>query len=247
MILMFDVGNTELKMAIVDKDIIEKKYRFATNQNLSDDELYLNFYNIVKEYRFSHIVISSVVPNITYKLKSISRKHFFIEPLVLEQGVKTGLSIKADNPLEVGADIVACAVASERVFKNSLIVDLGTATKYIYVKNKTLAGVIIAPGMEISLQALTNSTALLPNIELKIPKSVLGNNTVSCMQSGIIYGSAAQIDGLIAKVKEEVKDDFKVILTGGLAELLLPVLKTEVVYKPDLVFEGLIDIFVKNR
>lgn len=247
MILMFDVGNTELKIAIAKNNEIIKKYRFRTNPDISDDEMYLSYYNIIKDYVFSHIIIASVVPSITLKLKNIAKKYFFINPLVLEQGTKTGLKIIADNPKEVGADLIACSVRASNLYQRSLVIDLGTAIKYLYVENKTLNGVIISPGIETSLNALTKNTALLPSIELKTPDKVLGYNTVNCMQSGIIYGTAAQIDGLVIRIKEEVKEDFKVILTGGLAEFLLPILKTEVEYNPDLIFEGLLDILNKNK
>lgn len=246
MILMFDVGNTELKLAIYNGDEFLNKFRFSTNDELSDDELYLKFYNIVKDYTFKEIVIASVVPNITFKLRSIAKKYFFIEPLVIEQGVKTGLKIIADNPAEVGADLVACSVAASNQFLKSLVIDLGTAIKYLYIKDKTLKGVIISPGMEISLNALTKNTALLPKIELNTPEKVLNHNTVSCMQSGVLYGTASQIDGLVNKIKEEVKEDFNVIITGGLADLLLPILNTNVIYQPNLVFEGLLDILKRN-
>lgn len=247
MILMFDVGNTELKMAIAKNDEIIKKYRFRTNPDISDDEMYLSYYNIIKDYAFSYIIIASVVPSITFKLKNIAKKYFFIDPLVIEQGTKTGLKIIADNPGEVGADLVACSVRASNLYKRSLVIDLGTAIKYLYVENKTLNGVIISPGIETSLNALTQNTALLPNIELKTPDKVLGYNTVNCMQSGIIYGTAAQIDGLIKRIEEEVKEDFQVILTGGLAEFLWPVLKTEVDHQPYLIFEGLLEILNKNK
>jgi type III pantothenate kinase len=243
---MFDVGNTELKMALAKNNKIIHKYRFSTNPNLSDDEIYLNLYNLVKDYTFTHFVVASVVPDITYKLKAIAKKHFFLEPLILEVGTKTGLKINADNPLEVGADIVACSVGSFQVAEKALVVDLGTAIKYLYVANNTLTGVVISPGIEISLDALTSNTALLPKIDLKVPKKILGTNTVNCMQSGVVFGTAAQIDGLIERIKLEVNSDFKVIITGGLAELILPVLKTPTIYKPYLVFEGLLEILAKN-
>lgn len=247
MTLLFDVGNTELKIAIMKNDEILNKYRFKTNTNLSDYELYLSFYNIIKDFIIKKIVISSVVPDITYKLREIAKKHLFVSPLVVETGTKTGLKIIADNPKEVGADLVACSVGASLHYKNALVVDLGTAIKYLYVKNNTLSGVIIAPGMEISLNALTKNTALLPKIDLKVPKNILGNDTVSCMQSGILYGTAAQIDNLVKRIKTEVGEDFNVIITGGFAETLLPILETKVDYLPNLIFEGLKEILNKNK
>lgn len=247
MILMFDVGNTELKIAVADDSKIISKYRFTTNPSLSDDELYLRFYGLVKDYNFENIIIASVHPEMTFKLRSIAKKHFFINPIVLEAGVKTGIKLKTDNPLEVGADIVAGAVASTLVSNSVLFIDLGTAIKYVYVENKTLLGVVISPGIEISLKALKDNTALLPNVEIKTPNKVLGTNTVSCMQSGIIYGTASQIDGLIERIKAEIGHSFDVVLTGGLADIILPHLKTKVIYRPLFVFEGLLEIYHKNK
>lgn len=247
MTLMFDVGNTELKIALAKNEEILNKYRFKTNTNLSDYELYLSFYNIIKNLKIKRIIIASVVPDITYKLREISKKHLFVEPLVVEQGTKTGLKLIADNPKEVGADLVACSVAASNYYKKSLVVDLGTAIKYLYVTDNTLSGVIIAPGMEISLDALSKNAALLPKIDLKVPKKVLGNDTVSCMQSGILYGTASQIDNLVKRVKKEVNDNFEIIITGGFSELLLPILETKVKYLPNLVFEGLLKILKKNN
>ncbi len=248
MILMFDVGNTELKIAIANKnyEIIEK-FRFTTNPTLSDDELYLAMYSIVKDYTFKEMLIASVHPKITFKLRSIAKKYFFLEPLVIEAGVKTGLQIKTDNPQEVGADIVAAAVAVSDYKDGVLIVDLGTAIKYVYVEDNVLLGVVISPGVEISLKALTDNTALLPNVELKTPSKVLGTNTVACMQSGIIYGTASQVDGLVNRIEKEVGKSFKIIMTGGLSEIILPHLQSDVAHHPDLVFEGLLEIYRKNK
>ncbi|HHV33204.1 MAG TPA: type III pantothenate kinase [Acholeplasma sp.] len=247
MTLLFDVGNTEIKLAIAKDKKILNKYRFKTKLNLSDYELYLSFYNIVKDLKIKHMVIASVVPEVTYILREIAKKHLFVEPLVLESGTKTSLKIIADNPKETGADLVACSVGASALYEKSLVIDLGTAIKYLYVKNNTLCGVIIAPGMEISLAALTKNTALLPKIDLKIPKKILGNDTVSCMQSGVLYGTASQIDCMVERIKKEVKEDFEVIITGGFAELLLPILEVKVDYRPNLIFEGLLEILERNK
>ncbi len=245
--LLFDVGNTEVKMGIYKDNKITEKYRFVTNPNISEDEFYLIIYPIIGKYVFKKIAISSVVPNITRMLRTLSVRRFFVEPLVVEQGVKTGLKIIADNPQEVGADIICASVRASQYGKNALAIDLGTAIKYIYVSNNALKGVIISPGVEISMRALTENTALLPKFEIKVPKKVLGSNTVECMQSGITYGIASQIDGLIDFVKNEVKEDFKIVFTGGLAPLIMPLIKHDSIYDENLVLEGLIEIVNKNK
>ncbi|MFA5719839.1 MAG: type III pantothenate kinase [Acholeplasmataceae bacterium] len=245
--LLFDVGNTEVKMGIVVNNEIILKYRFTTNPNISDDEFYLLIHPLIDKYIFKKIAISSVVPKVTMMLRDLSKKRFFIEPLILAPGVKTGLKIIADNPQEVGADIISASVKASDYAKHVLVIDLGTAIKYIYVSNNTLKGVVISPGVEISMKALTENTALLPNFEVKIPKKVLGSNTIECMQSGITYGIASQIDGMIEWIKEEVNQDFKVIFTGGLAQTIRPLIKHESIYEEHLVLEGLLKIIEKNE
>lgn len=244
--LLFDVGNTEVKMGIYKDGKIIEKYRFVTNSNISEDEFYLMIYPLIDKYVFKKIAISSVVPNITRMLRILSVKRFFVEPLVVEQGIKTGLKILADNPQEVGADIICASVRATTYDKNTLVIDLGTAIKYIYISNNALKGVIISPGVEISIRALTENTALLPKFEIKIPKKVLGTNTVECMQSGVTYGIASQIDGLINFIKKEVKEDFKIVFTGGLAPLIKPLIKHDSIYDENLVLEGLIEIVRRN-
>lgn len=245
--LLFDVGNTEIKMGIVKEDKIALKYRFTTNPNLSEDEFYLLIYPIIESYTFRKIAISSVVPKLTMMLRDLSKKRFYIEPLIIAPGVKTGLKIIADNPQEVGADIISASVKAGDFSKSALVIDLGTAIKYIYVADNSLKGVVISPGVEISMKALTENTALLPHFEVKTPKKVLGSNTIECMQSGITYGIASQIDGMIERIKEETHDDFLVIFTGGLADTIRPLIKHPSIYEAHLVLEGLLKIVKKNE
>lgn len=245
--ILFDVGNTEIKIGIVKHQKIIAKYRFTTNTNLSEDEFYLLIYPIIKDYRFSIVAISSVVPSVTSMLRRLSLEHFNIGAIVVGPGVKTGLKIIADNPQEVGADIISASVKALDFAKDVLVIDLGTAIKYIYVSNQALRGVVISPGVEISLKALTENTALLPKFEIKVPKKVLGTNTVECMQSGITYGIASQIDGMIERIKKEVSKEFLVIFTGGLAPTILPLITHEAVYEEHLVLEGLLSIVYKNE
>ncbi len=245
--LLFDVGNTEVKMGIYKDGKIIQKYRFITNPNISEDEFYLLIYPLIDKHIFKKIAITSVVPNVTRMLRILSVKRFFVEPFIVEQGVKTGLKILTDNPQEVGSDIICAGVKATSYNKQTLVIDLGTAIKYIYVSNNALKGVIIAPGVEISMKALTENTALLPKFEIKVPKKVLGTNTVECMQSGVTYGIASQIDGLIDFIKKEVKEDFKIVFTGGLAPLVMPLIKHDSIYDENLVLEGLIEIVNKNK
>ncbi|MDY0074805.1 MAG: type III pantothenate kinase [Acholeplasmataceae bacterium] len=246
MILLFDVGNTTVGIGISDGTTILETYRLNTEIQKTADEYWLQMRGLLPIQEIEHVAISSVVPRMTEKLKEISSKHFHVEPLIVGPGVKTGLNIKTDHPREVGADLICDAVAVEPSDQPTLVVDLGTAIKYIYVKQKTILGVIITPGVVISIKALVGNTALLPDIDIEIPKKVLGTNTISCMQSGVTYGVAAQVDGLIERIREEVLEDFDVILTGGLSETIAPLCKHPLTRDPDLVLKGLLSIYLRN-
>ncbi len=245
-ILLYDVGNTTVGMGISDGTSILETYRLNTEVQKTADEYWIQMRSLIPVKDIHAIAISSVVPRITEKLKEIAEKHFKIEPLIVGPGVKTGLNVKTDHPREVGADLICDAVAIEEEDMPTLVVDLGTAIKYIYVKNKTILGVIITPGVAISIKALVGNTALLPDIDIEIPKKVLGTNTISCMQSGVTYGVAAQVDGLIERIRDEVKEDFHVILTGGLSQTIAPLCKHPLTRDPDLVLKGLLHIFNRN-
>ncbi len=246
MILLFDVGNTTVSIGISDGNSILETYKLNTEIQKTADEYWIQMRSLIPISEITGIAISSVVPRMTEKLKEIAEKHFKKEPLIVGPGVKTGLNVKTDHPREVGADLICDAVAVEDDITPTLVVDLGTAIKYIYIKNKTILGVIITPGVSISIKALVGNTALLPDIDIEVPKKVLGTNTIACMQSGVTYGVASQVDGLIERIKDEVKEDFKVILTGGLSETITPLCKHPLTRDPDLVHKGLLQIYNRN-
>ena len=246
LILLFDVGNTNITIGLSDGTHIVQTYRLNTEVTKTADEYYIQMKSLFDYKRITSVAISSVVPRITEKLKEISEKYLKLEPLLVGPGIKTGLNVKTDNPREVGADLICAAVAVEDLSNPMLVVDLGTAIKYIYIKHKTILGVIITPGVNISIKALVGNTALLPDIDIEVPKKVLGTNTISCMQSGVTYGVASQVDGLIERIGEETKESFEVILTGGLSELIAPLCKHELTRDPDLVLKGLLKIFNRN-
>ncbi len=247
MILLFDVGNTNISIGISDGITVKETFRLNTEVTKTADEYYIAMKSLIDTKNIRAIAISSVVPRITEKLKDISSRFFNLEPLIVGPGIKTGINVKTDNPREVGADLICGAVAVESTSTPVLVVDLGTAIKYIYVKNKTILGVIITPGVSISIKALVGNTALLPDIDIEVPKKVLGTNTISCMQSGVTYGVASQVDGLIERISDEVKENFSVILTGGLSQTIAPLCKHELTRDPDLVLKGLLNIFNRNE
>lgn len=246
MILLFDVGNTTIGLALVENDKIIKTYKLNTNLTKTADEYFIDIKQLFDINKIKDIAIASVVPQVTRILNEISKKFFNIEPLIIKLGTKTGINIKTDNPKEVGADIICVAAGVANNNKSSLVIDLGTATKYIYVKKNILSGVIITPGVKISIKSLVGNTALLPDIDILVPKKVLGTNTIECMQSGVTYGMAAQVDGLIDRIKQEVKEDFDIFITGGLANIIIPLLNHQVTYNSQLIFEGLYKIYQLN-
>ncbi|BCR36038.1 type III pantothenate kinase [Mariniplasma anaerobium] len=247
MFLLFDVGNTNIFIGVSDGFTIIDTYRLNTEITKTADEYYIQMKNIIDFKEVKHVAISSVVPRITEKLKEISLKYVGIDPLIVGPGVKTGLNIKTDHPREVGADLICDSVGLDEDISNALIIDLGTAIKYIYVKNKTILGVIITPGVNVSIKALVGHTALLPDIDIEVPKKVLGTNTIHCMQSGVTYGVAAQVDGLIDRIRKEVNENFDVILTGGLSALIAPLCSHQLTVDSDIILKGLLKIYNKNE
>lgn len=247
MILLVDIGNSDVLFGISENDKIITTFRIKTFTNKTADEYYILIKEFIKEYTLNDVIISSVVPVATSVLIGLFVKYYNINPIILIGGIKTGIKINADDPKSVGSDLICDVRGAMEYFDECLIIDLGTATKYLYAKNNTLMGVAIAPGVSISMKALVSNTALLPNIELQVPKKVLNNNTISCMQSGVLYGFASQVDGMIERIKEETGNfDLKVIITGGFAKLIAPLCKNKTTINANLVLEGLLLIYKKN-
>lgn len=246
MLLIIDVGNTNICIGTYENNILDNKIlRIKTSLDKSGDEYFLILSGMIDLKKVTGVAISSVVPDVTLALKSLFITHLNLEPIILGPKIKTGISLKADNPKEVGADLIcdAAGVTDDE----ALIIDLGTATKFVYVKKKALAGVVICPGVFVSMKALVNNTALLPNIEIKVPNKVLGNNTITCMQSGVTYGVSSMVDGMIDRIKEEVNNpNLKVIATGGLARTIVPLCKHEIVIDNLLTIKGLLEIYRRN-
>jgi len=196
------------------------------------------------------VVIASVVPPIMYSLEHAIRKYFKLEPMVVGPGIKTGINIKYENPREVGADRIINAVAALELYGGPLIiVDFGTATTFCAVSSKgEYLGGVICPGIKISAEALFQKTAKLPKIDLVKPETVIGRNTVSSMQSGIIYGYVGEVDYIVRRMKKEMKDDnIKVIATGGLARLIASESETIDEINGLLTLEGLRIIYERNK
>lgn len=246
MILLIDVGNTNVTIGACENDEIIASWRMTTNKDQTSDEigvLLRNFftYNGIDAKKISGTIISSVVPPIMYSLTHAVRKYIGTEPIVVKNTSKIGLTVKYDNPKEVGADRLVNAVAAIKKYKAPLIiVDFGTATTFCAINNNNeyLGGVIL-PGVKISLNALVEKTAKLPRIEIAKPDSVIGKSTVESMQSGMYYGYAGSVDNIVNKMKEELGEDATVIATGGLARMIAKESKTIDTIDSGLTLEGL--------
>lgn len=251
MLMAVDIGNTNMTIGIFDGDNLLKSFRLNTKNKRTSDEygFLLNscLFNIHKDCNDIHdCIISSVVPKVMHSFVNAIIKYLNIDPIIIKPGIKTGVNMNVDNPKEVGADkIVDAAGAIATYGGNCLILDFGTATTIDYIdENNTLCGGIIAPGIEISANALYNNAAKLPEVEIKKPEKVLGKNTIHCMQSGIVYGYIGQIEYLIKKMKKEInKDNIKVIATGGLGRLISEETDEIDIYDVNLTFKGLYAIY----
>lgn len=246
MVLLIDIGNTNIELALNQNGEMISSFRFNTDRTRTADEYYLSIRTLIPLEEIEGIMVASVVPNLTGVWRELFEKHVSAPVYVLEPPLKTKVALKVDNPREVGADLIADAAGVGD--EHALIIDLGTATKYIYVKNRTIQGVIISPGLQASLNAMVSSTVLLPQIELKVPPKLLGNNTTHAMQSGIIHGMASEIDGMIDRIQEEVGcKEITLIATGGLSSLIVPLCRHQLRYEKYLIMDGLYSIYLLNK
>lgn len=227
MILVFDVGNTNIVLGVFNRAELAANWRLSTNRHRTSDEYGIMlrelfaFYGIEMK-SIKAVVISTVVPPLTHTLERMCRKFFNLAPLIVGPGIKTGLPVKYENPREVGADRIVNAVAGMEKYGGPLIiVDFGTATTFcaISAKGEYLGGAI-APGIGIATEALFTRAAKLPRVEIVRPPTVIGRNTVSSMQSGIFYGFVGQVDEIVRRMKKELGENTKVIATGGVAGLI---------------------------
>lgn len=255
MVLVCDVGNTNIVLGVFQGEKLLKDWRISTDKDKSSDE-----YGLILDQLFKYnglniedvegVIISSVVPNLMYSLQAMSIKYLNKEPLIVGPGIKTGVNIKYDNPREVGADRIVNAVAAyEKYGGPIIIVDFGTATTFCAIsKDGDYEGGTIAPGIMISSEALFQRTAKLPKIELIKPEKVISKNTVNSLQSGIIYGYVGLVDYLVTRMIGEMNGEVKdVIATGGLSTLIASESKTITKIDKLLTLEGLRIIYEKNK
>lgn len=255
MLLAIDLGNTNIKYGVFDGEELVASFRVSSRISRTADEYGSVLVGLlsnsgIKKTDITGIIFSSVIPALNYTICHMCEFFFGISPLVVGPGIKTGLNIKADNPKEVGADIIVNSVSAFSKYGGAVIViDFGTATTFDIISEKgELIGVVIAPGIKTSLEGLATKTAQLPMVELDAPKTVIGKNTKHCMQSGIIYGFAGLVDNIINKIKKELRiEEIKVIATGGLGEIISKEVKSNIILDRTLTLDGLKTIYKLNN
>lgn len=254
MILTIDIGNTNIVFGCVSKEKTHFVARTSTDKRKTSDQYGIQLKSILELYNIDindikGSIISSVVPPVLNAIRGAVLRVTGEMPLIVGPGVRNGINIIMDNPAQVGSDLIVGAVAALNEYKPPLIIiDMGTATTIATVdKNKNYIGGCIMPGIKISLNALSSFSAQLPDISLENPKKAIGKNTIDCMRSGIIYGNAAMLDGMIERIQEEIEMEATVIATGGIAKHIIPHCKKHIIYDGNLLLKGLFDIYNKNR
>lgn len=253
MILAIDVGNTNIVLGVYKDDELLVHWRIATDKNKTEDEYGMLIKSLIEHHQLTFqdidgVIISSVVPPLVYALEKMAKKYIKRNPIIVGPGIKTGVKIEIENPKEVGADRIVNTVAALEIYGAPLIIiDFGTATTFDYIDERgAYQGGAIAPGIGISTEALYQRAAKLPRIELNKPENIVGKNTVSAMQSGIIFGFAGQVDAIVERMLKVSPKKPKVIATGGLAGLIASESKTIEIVNPLLTLEGLIMIYHRN-
>lgn len=253
MILAIDIGNSNLTLGGFLRDKLSFVARISTDCSATEDDYACRILNTFSLYNIDKsaltgAIIASVVPQLNGVIKGAVKKALSVDSLIVEPGIKTGISIRCDNPSSVGADLICTSVAAHFIYGGpSLVIDMGTATKITVVdKNGAFIGASIMPGVMMGLSALADKTAQLPKVSLDAPGCIIAKNTADCMKSGVIFGNASMIDGMIERVKSETKDELSVYITGGFAPLISPYCKSEMTLDEHLALKGLNIIYKRN-
>ena len=253
MILAIDAGNTNIVFGGIENGKTAFISRLSTDTDKTEDEYAIHLkilieLNNLSPQKFEGGIISSVVPQLNGILSEAVKKVTGKKPIIVGPGIKTGLDIRIDNPTQLGSDRVVGAVAAIALYpKPILVIDMGTATTICVIdKNSCYRGGLIIPGVNVSMQSLTAHTALLQSISLEAPKKTVGTNTVDSMRSGIVFGNAAMIDGLIDRICNEIEGTPTIVATGGLSSKIIPYCSHKIILDDDLQLKGLQIIYDKN-
>lgn len=254
MVFTVDVGNTNIVLGAFENEELKFVSRVATDASKMEDQYAIEFLDILKLHGYSTsmfegAIISTVVPPLVPVLKSALKMLFNCKVIIVSAGIKTGLNIRIDNPAVMGSDLVCGAVGAMAKYKlPMMIIDMGTATTITAIdKNGNVLGGSIIPGVKVSLKALSSETAQLPHINLEFSGiNPIGRNTIECMKSGIVLGTASMIDGMIDKYKEVLGEDTTVIATGGLASSIVTHCRKKIIVDDELLIRGLYLLYKKN-
>jgi type III pantothenate kinase len=251
MLLAIDVGNTNTVLGLFDGAELLRSYRVKTDARSTADEILLTFRGLLQDDpKVTGISLCSTVPAVLREMRTMLDRYYQDVPhVIIEPGAKTGVAVLTDNPKEVGADRIANALAAYNLYGGpSVVVDFGTSTNFDVISDKgEFLGGALAPGVEISLEALASRAAQLRKVEFVPPRSVIGKNTVEALQSGALYGFAGQVDGIVSRIIAELGGSVTaVIATGGLAPVVIAESTTVTVHRPDLTLQGLRLVYEKN-
>jgi type III pantothenate kinase len=254
MLLAVDIGNTNVTLGVFDKDELRATWRVYTRINQMPDEYAVVMLNLLKQQGIetsdiNEVAISCVVPPLRTTFNRLFQRYFDVSPLMVGPGIKTGIRIRMDNPKEVGSDRIANAAAAHGLYNDTVIVvAMGTATAFDTVsKEGDYLGGAVAPGIAISAEALFTRTAALPRVELIRPKHAIGTNTIAAIQSGLIFGYAGLVEGIVTRIQEELEDRALVVATGGYAEIVAGETKIINLVNPDLTLQGLKLLYDMNK
>ena len=250
MLLAVDVGNTQTVFGLFDGDNLSEQFRVGTDRTHTSDELAVMLRSFVDLASLDGIVLSSSVPQLVHEYETFAERWTAVPLLALGPGVPTGLAIRYDDPREVGPDRIANAVAArERHGAPAVVVDFGTSTNFDVVSAAgEFAGGVLAPGIEVSMDALFARAARLPKVPFEAPERVISQTTTAALQSGLVYGFAGQVDAIVERIRAELgAPDAPVVATGGLAELIAPHSKTITAVDPELTLQGLRLVWERNR
>lgn len=254
MLLAIDIGNTNITLGVYDEQVLLFTGRLTTENKTTADQYAIYIKDVLALHNCSQediedCIIASVVPTVATAVKQAISFLCDIVPLELGPGIKTGLNIKIDNPAQLGADLVAGAVGAINEYTlPCVVIDMGTATTLSVIdENATYRGGVIAAGVRLTLKALTENTAALPSVSIDAPRNVIGTNTVDCMQSGLVYGTAAMLDGLIEQISAQLGTMPTVVATGGLSHQIVPHCRHDIIYNENLLLEGLREIYERNK
>jgi len=253
-VLTIDIGNTNIVLGAFYGDELKFVSRISTDVKKTEDEYAIQIRSILSIHAVAPesvngAIISSVVPVLNNVFKKAVKLVYGIEPLMVGPGIKTGINIHCDNPASVGADLICACVGAHHIYGSpSLVIDMGTATKILLMdKDGAFCGASIIPGVYMGLKTLSSGTAQLPQISLEAPKSVIGKNTADCMKSGVVFGNAALLDGMIDRFNHDFGEELPVYATGGHAATIINYCRHKITLDEDLILKGLNILYKKNE